>query len=123
MCIRDRFHFKDVTATANVGGKNAWRTGANMVDINGDGLLDIYVCYSGFGSEAERANELFINTGNNKDGIPVFTEKAVEYGVDAIGTYSSQAAFFDYDRDGDLDTVSYTHLRAHETPEHLVCRL
>jgi hypothetical protein len=61
-----RFHFKDVTAAASVGGKNAWRTGANMVDINGDGLLDIYVCYSGFGSEAERANELFINTGNNK---------------------------------------------------------
>src|SRR6186713_1985763 len=111
-----RFHFKDATAAASVGGKNGWRTGANMVDINGDGLLDIYVCYSGFGSEAERANELFINTGNNKDGIPVFTEKAVEYGVDAIGTYTSQAAFFDFDRDGDLDMFLLNHANEFYSP-------
>ena len=79
--------FTDVTGVAGVSGKNAWRTGANMADVNGDGLLDIYVCYSGFGSDSDRANQLFINGGNNKAGIPVFTDQAAAYGLDAVGTY------------------------------------
>lgn len=113
---KGNFRFEDITAKAAVAGKNAWRTGANMVDINGDGLLDIYVCYSGFGSEEDRAKQLFINTGNNQQGIPVFTEKAAEYGLDAIGTYTSQSAFFDYDRDGDLDMFLLNHANEFYSP-------
>src|SRR5258705_3853814 len=113
---KGNFKFEDVTAVARVAGKNAWRTGANMVDINGDGLLDIYVCYSGFGTEKERANQLFFNTGNNKKGIPVFTEKAADYGIDAPGTYTSQAAFFDFDRDGDLDMFLLNHANEFYSP-------
>src|SRR5258705_627375 len=113
---KGNFKFKDVTAVAGVAGKNAWRTGANMVDINGDGLLDIYVCYSGFGTEEDRANQLFLNTGNNMKGIPVFTEKAADYGIDAPGTYTSQAAFFDFDRDGDLDMFLLNHANEFYSP-------
>jgi hypothetical protein len=109
-------HFEDITAAAGVAGKNAWRTGANMVDINGDGLLDIFVCYSGYGTDDDRAKQLFINTGNNKDGIPVFTEKAKEYGIDAPGTYTSQAAFLDYDNDGDLDVFLLNHANEFYSP-------
>ncbi|RYY61157.1 MAG: RNA-binding protein [Chitinophagaceae bacterium] len=107
--------FEDVTATAGVAGKNAWRTGANMVDINGDGLLDIYVCYSGFGTDADRAEQLFINTGM-KNNIPVFVEKAAEYGLDAPGTYTSQTAFLDYDLDGDLDMFQLNHANEFYSP-------
>lgn len=110
------FHFEDITAKAGVAGKNAWRTGASMVDINGDGLLDIYVCYSGFGTDEDRAEQLFINKGNNKDGIPVFEEKAAEYGIDAPGTYTSQAAFFDFDQDGDLDMFLLNHANEFYSP-------
>jgi hypothetical protein len=110
------FHFKDVTPVAGVAGKNAWRTGANMVDINGDGLLDIYVCYSGFGTDEDRAEQLYINTGNNKEGVPVFVEKAAAYGIDAPGTYTSQAAFLDYDRDGDLDMFLLNHANEFYSP-------
>lgn len=110
------FHFDDVTAKAGVTGKDAWKTGATMADVNGDGLLDIYVCYSGFGNEAERAEQLFINKGNNKEGIPAFVEKAAEYGLDAVGTYTSQAAFFDYDRDGDLDMFQLNHANEFYSP-------
>jgi hypothetical protein len=117
------FHFKDITATAGVAGKNAWRTGANVVDINGDGLLDIYVCYSGFGTDEDRAKQLFINIGNNKDGIPVFTEKAAEYGIDAVGTYTSQAAFLDYDQDGDLDMFLLNHANEFYSPFYNTKRL
>jgi hypothetical protein len=113
---RGNFHFEDITVVSGTAGKDAWRTGANMVDINGDGLLDIFVCYSGFGSEQDRAEQLFINTGNNKDGIPVFTEKAAEYGIDAVGTYTSQSAFFDYDLDGDLDMFLLNHANEFYSP-------
>ena len=109
------FKFEEITAIAAVAGKKAWRTGTTFVDINGDGLLDIYVCYSGFGSEEDRANQLFINTGN-KNGIPVFTEKAAEYGIVATGTYSSQAAFFDFDQDGDLDMFLLNHANEFYSP-------
>ena len=115
--------FEDITDKAKVGGKNAWRTGANMVDINGDGLLDIYVCYSGFGTEEDRSKQLFINTGVDKNGIPVFAEKAKEYGLDASGTYSSQSAFFDFDRDGDLDMFLLNHANEFYSPFFNTTRL
>ncbi len=106
---KGNFQFQDITLQAGVAGKKAWRTGANMADVNGDGLLDIYVCYSGVGTDQDRANQLFINNGVNKEGVPEFSEKAAEYGIDAEGTYTSQSAFFDFDRDGDLDMFLLNH--------------
>ncbi|MDX2303828.1 MAG: VCBS repeat-containing protein [Microscillaceae bacterium] len=89
--------FKDISKEAGVEGTKAWSTGVSMADVNGDGLLDIYVCNSGNIKGDNRENELFINQGNLK-----FTEKAREYGLADQG-YSTHAAFFDYDLDGDLD--------------------
>ncbi|OJV18302.1 MAG: RNA-binding protein [Dyadobacter sp. 50-39] len=89
------FKFEDVTEKAGVAGTRSWSTGATFADVNGDGNLDLYVCNAG--RSEERANELFINNGNG-----TFTEKAKEYGLDDHG-YSTHAAFFDFDRDGDLD--------------------
>lgn len=102
------FKFDDVTASANIQGRNRWKTGVVMADVNGDGLLDIYVCYSGPGTDAERSNELYINNGV-KNGAVSFTEKAKEYGLDAPGTYSTTASFFDMDNDGDLDMFLVNH--------------
>ncbi len=91
------FQFEDVTDRAGVAGAKAWSTGASMADINGDGYLDIYVCNSGDVSGEGKENELFMNNG---DGT--FSEQAQAYGLDNAG-YSTQASFFDYDGDGDLD--------------------
>ena len=96
------FQFKNITKQAKVGGTHKWSTGVSMVDINGDRLLDIYVCNSGNIKGDDRANELFINQGIGEDGIPTFKEAASDYGIDNRG-FSIHAAFFDYDRDGDLD--------------------
>lgn len=96
--------FKDISKAAHVEGKkNAWTTGVTMADVNSDGLLDIYVCYSGWGDDHIRRNELFINQGNLQ-----FEEKAAEYGLDDP-SYSTQAAFFDFDKDGDLDMYLLNH--------------
>lgn len=100
--------FEDVTKAASVRGNGTWGTGVSIADVNGDGLLDIYVCHSGKFSDADLSNELFINTGTIK-GIPRFTESAALYGLDAPGTQSTQAAFFDYDLDGDLDMFLLNH--------------
>lgn len=94
--------FTDITAKAGVGGTKAWSTGATFADVNGDGRMDIYVCNSGNIEGDNRGNELFINNGNGPGGTPTFTESAVAYGL-ADGGFSTHAAFFDYDRDGDLD--------------------
>ncbi|MFD2932437.1 VCBS repeat-containing protein [Spirosoma flavum] len=99
---KGKMQFEDVTAKAGVAGKRAWSTGATFADVNSDGRLDLYVCNAGIRDGDDRANELFINNGNDANGIPTFTEQAVEYGLDDRG-YSTHAAFFDYDRDGDLD--------------------
>ncbi len=96
--------FEDITASAGVAGRDSpWKTGTTMADVNGDGLLDIYVCYSGNLSPEKRANQLFINQGNNK-----FLEKAADYGLNSSAT-STQATFFDYDKDGDLDMFLLNH--------------
>src|SRR6266851_4701880 len=96
-----KFHFRDITAQAGLHSKG-WTTGVTLADVNGDGRLDIYVCHAGLGDSRLRANELYINQGTNAQGIPTFVEQAAAYGVADSG-YSTQAAFFDYDRDGDLD--------------------
>ena len=105
---KGNFEFRDVSEAAGIRGRNKWKTGAVMADVNGDGLLDIYVCYSGPGTDSERANELYINQGV-KDGVPVFKECAKEYGLDAPGTYTTTVAFFDMDHDGDLDMFMVNH--------------
>jgi len=92
---KGNFQFEDITKKAGVAGTKSWSTGATFADVNGDGLLDLYLCNAG--RSDERANELFINKG---DGT--FKESAKAYGLDDQG-YSTHAAFFDFDRDGDLD--------------------
>jgi hypothetical protein len=89
--------FTDITEKAGVACPDIWSTGVTFADINGDGLLDIYVCKSGMPGGANRHNELFINNGDL-----TFTESSKEFGLDIEGL-SVQAAFFDYDKDGDLD--------------------
>lgn len=101
--------FKNVTEEAGVSGKAAFPGGVTTVDINGDGLLDIYVSASGkFEDPDKRRNELYINQGVNEQGIPVFRENAAKYHLD-IEAFSTQAAFFDYDRDKDLDMFLINH--------------
>ncbi|MEI6409440.1 MAG: VCBS repeat-containing protein, partial [Bacteroidota bacterium] len=99
---RGNFKFDDVTQKAGVAGTKFWSTGVVLVDINADGLLDIYVCNAGYKPDQLPENELFINQGVGADGIPTFVEKAKEYGLNDPG-YTTHAAFFDYDLDGDLD--------------------
>ena len=106
---KGNFQFTDIAKQAGVTGNDTWSTGVSVADVNGDGLMDIYVCHSGKYSDPEKlSNELFINQGM-KDGIPVFKNMAHEYGLDAPGTQSTQAAFFDYDGDGDLDMFLLNH--------------
>lgn len=101
-----KLQFKDITKDAAkelAGRPGGWKTGVTMADVNGDGWLDIYVCYSGKVSDDMRRNQLFINQGNGK-----FKEEAVVYGIDDK-SYGTQAAFFDYDNDGDLDLFLLNH--------------
>lgn len=101
--------FKDITEESGAGGiPGPWKTGVVFVDINGDGLLDIYQCRSGALMPEKRKNELFVNLGNNAEGIPQFKEMAEEYGIDSENT-STSAAFFDFDLDGDLDLFLLNH--------------
>jgi hypothetical protein len=94
---RGDFKFEEIAETAGVACKNIWSSGATFVDINQDGWLDLYVCKSGMPGGENRHNELFINQKDN-----TFKESSAEYGLDITGL-SVQAAFFDYDLDGDLD--------------------
>ncbi|WP_394370251.1 VCBS repeat-containing protein [Zobellia russellii] len=104
------FRFEDVTQSSGIEGRY-WANGISVIDINQDGLMDVYVSVGGFATEAERKNKLYINQGNFK-----FTEQAAIYGIDDSG-YSTQAGFFDYDRDGDLDLYVMTH--ANEPPKEI----
>ena len=99
---RGNFKFEDVTDSSGLASDGVWSTGVSMADINGDGLIDIYVCKSGKPEGVNRHNELFINTWPDSNGIPSFVEKSKEYGISDYGL-STHAAFFDYDKDGDLD--------------------
>ena len=86
-----KFRFRDVTDDAGVGGKGYWATGVTFADVNGDGRLDIYVCYAGNVAGERRANELYINQGLSEKGVPTFAEKAAAYGIADEG-YSTHAA-------------------------------
>ncbi|PKP27165.1 MAG: RNA-binding protein [Bacteroidetes bacterium HGW-Bacteroidetes-2] len=97
------FIFKDITETANVTGGIGFKTGVTMVDVNNDGLLDIYVSKSALQNPELRRNLLYINNGDL-----TFTEKAADYGLDDPG-YSVQAYFFDMDGDGDTDVYVLNH--------------
>ncbi len=94
---KGNFKFEDITDKAGVSGTKAWSTGVSMADVNGDGLIDIYVCNSGDIKGDNKQNELFINNGDL-----TFTDQAEKYGVADKG-FTTHAVFFDYDHDDDLD--------------------
>lgn len=100
--------FKDVTAEAQIPNDGGWSTGVSVVDINNDGLLDIYVCRVGNYEILHSHNQLLICQGIDKNGIPIYKDKAHEFGLDFSG-FSTQAAFLDYDNDGDLDMFLLNH--------------
>jgi hypothetical protein len=107
---KKNFQFEDITKVAGVAGNGTWSTGVCVADVNGDGLMDVYVCHSGkYADSLKLCNELFINQGMDKDGLPVFKNLAKEYGLDAPGTQTTMAVFFDYDKDGDLDMFLLNH--------------
>ena len=117
---KGNFQFEDITARARVAGPPGWKSGVTMADVNGDGRLDIYVSAVSY-LEMHGRNILYINNG---DGT--FSDRTQEYGLEHAG-YSTQAAFFDYDGDGDLDmyllnssvhTERKPSLHPQRTPRH-----
>jgi hypothetical protein len=104
---KGNFHFDDISTTAGVS-TNLWCTGISVVDIDQDGWMDIYVCTANPVMKRSSPNLLFHNKGLNAGGIPVFEEIAAQVGL-ADQSYSTQAAFLDYDRDGDLDMYLLTN--------------
>jgi len=99
--------FTDVTKEANIPDDGGWTTGISVADVNNDGLLDIYVCRVGNFETLHSKNLLLINKGI-KNGVPTFADEAPAYGLDFSG-FSTQAVFFDYDLDGDLDMFLLNH--------------
>lgn len=105
--------FKDVTKEAQIPADGAWSTGVSVVDINNDGLLDIYVCRVGQYKTLKGKNQLLVCKGISADKIPVYEDQAAAYGLDFSG-FSTQAAFLDYDGDGDLDMFLLNHSVNHD---------
>ena len=105
---KGNFQFEDISLKAGLINKGKWATGVVMADVNNDGFLDIYVCYAGYQKGIDQQNELYINNSDSISGAGVnknaitFTESAKQYGLNDSG-YTTHAAFFDYDLDGDLD--------------------
>ncbi|MGN6493947.1 MAG: VCBS repeat-containing protein [Agriterribacter sp.] len=112
---KGNFEFEDITAKAGVAGTSDWCSGVTMADVNGDGFLDIYVSAVANHHGLKGKNELFINNGNTTE--IGFKEEAAGYGLDFSG-FTTQAAFFDYDRDGDLDC--YLLNQSHKPNENIV---
>uniref|UniRef100_UPI00359456C4 CRTAC1 family protein n=1 Tax=Pricia sp. TaxID=2268138 RepID=UPI00359456C4 len=105
---KGNFKFEDSTKKAGIDNKEGWTTGVTHVDINNDGLLDLYVCKVGHYRNLKGQNLLYVNQGNDDRGYPIFKEDAASYGLDFSG-FSTQSAFFDYDLDGDLDMYLLNH--------------
>ncbi len=124
---RGGLRFDDASEKAGIGGRpGGWKTGVSLVDVNADGWLDVYVCYSGPNPPEARRNQLFVNTTPRTVGkgaaAVTFAESGEAYGLADPG-YSTQAAFFDYDGDGDLDCFLMNHnLRGYQRQEAHVMR-
>lgn len=103
-----KMKFKDVTKEAKIPQDGGWSTGVSVVDINNDGLLDIYVCRVGKYETLQSKNQFLICQGKDANGIPYYADEATKLGLDFSG-FSTQAAFFDYDLDGDLDFFLMNH--------------
>ncbi|MGB5976547.1 MAG: VCBS repeat-containing protein, partial [Cyclobacteriaceae bacterium] len=102
------FAFEDITEQTQMAGKRGWTTGVTMVDINADGWLDIYVSQLGDFQNIQGKNQLYINQGADREGNVSFKDEARKYGLDLKG-FATQAAFLDYDLDGDLDMYMLNH--------------
>lgn len=102
------FEFEDVSEKSGTGLNEGWKTGVSLVDINDDGWIDIFVSRAGAENPRLRSKLLYVNNGKTADGIPTFTEKSAQYGLDDQ-SYTTQAVFFDYDRDGDTDCFLLNH--------------
>lgn len=105
--------FRDVTKLADVPQDGGWSTGVSVVDINNDGLMDIYICKVGHYKSLNSHNQLLVCQGIDKNGIPHYKDEAKPYGLDFSG-FSTQAAFIDYDGDGDLDMFLLNHSVNHD---------
>ncbi len=115
---KGNFQFDDITNVAGVGGAGKWCRGVAVVDINNDGWEDLYVCATIKNNPEQRKNLLYINQGLDKNGVPHFKEMAEEYGLADTG-HSTQAAFFDYDNDGDLDVyIATNEIVPEDYPNH-----
>jgi hypothetical protein len=128
---KGNLEFEDISMDAGIEGDSSWNTGAVMADVNGDGLLDIYVLAVTGIHGFEGHNELYINNGPSKglssaqagSGTVTFTESAEEYGLD-FKNFGTSAAFFDYDRDGDLDVYLLNHaVHTQESLDYVDIRL
>ncbi|QRR01786.1 VCBS repeat-containing protein [Dyadobacter sandarakinus] len=105
---KGNLEFDDVSEKSGTNLNEGWKTGVSLVDINDDGWIDIFVCRAGAQDPRLRTKLLYVNNGKTADGIPNFTEKAAQYGLDDR-SYTTQAVFFDYDRDGDTDCFLLNH--------------
>jgi enediyne biosynthesis protein E4 len=105
---KGNLQFSDVSIEAKIPEDGGWSTGVSVVDINNDGLLDIYICRVGNLETLHSHNQLLICQGIDKSGVPYYKDMAREYGLDFSG-FSTQAVFFDYDMDGDLDMYLLNH--------------
>lgn len=117
---RGDLQFEKVTSSAGID-HDGWGTGGTFADVNGDGYLDLYVCRAGPHPASTRRNLLYVNDGNaatRPGGVPTFTERAEEYGI-ADTSASTQAAFFDFDKDGDLDLFVSNHSNDVSSPNRI----
>ncbi len=101
-------HFKEVTDEAHIPNDGGWSTGVSVIDINNDGLLDLYICRVGKYEILNSHNQFLICTGIDKNGVPQYKDEAAAMGLDFSG-FSTQTAFIDYDMDGDLDMYLLNH--------------
>ncbi|UOB18807.1 VCBS repeat-containing protein [Abyssalbus ytuae] len=122
---KNNFEFEDVTIRAGISNSGNWTTGVTTVDINNDGLMDIYVCKTGKLLNFKGENLLWVNKGPDEMGYPKFINEASQYNLN-IQSFSTQASFFDYDLDGDLDMYLLNHsvhpnrTYGHGTKRHMI---